>query len=286
LGKRRIHPTGNLWTFVTAMSAREREIAGILAREDRSDRFQAVLSLIKTPVFSILDLGCGIGSLASLLAERFPSASILGIDKSRYLLEQFRCKGMRPNILEAQAEMPIFPLKPETFDLAVAVQVMHEVFHFKGKPELISTIKSVHDLLREGGEFIVLDHRNPGDAAFSVRLPRETLGKLHHFRLRFKPRKISYQILDKGWISISMRDFYDFVTKIWAMDTSLEEEEMHETHTPFTEQEFARFCQKAGFRITSLMSLTSIDSYLEHYKILVKTNLKLPERHFIVVATK
>jgi trans-aconitate methyltransferase len=56
------------------MSAKEREMAGILAREDRSDRFQAVIGLIKPHVSMILDLGCGIGSLTSLLAERFPSA--------------------------------------------------------------------------------------------------------------------------------------------------------------------------------------------------------------------
>jgi hypothetical protein len=83
-----------------------------------------------------------------------------------------------------------------------------------------------------------------------------------------------------------MRDFYDFVTKIWALDTDLEEEEMHETHTPFTEQEFAHFCQEAGFRVNSVTNLTSISGHLEYYKIRVKTDLGLPERHFIVDARK
>jgi len=268
------------------MSAKEREMAGILAREDRIDRFQAVISLIKPKVSSILDLGCGIGSLTSLLAERFPSASIVGIDKSKYLLKELENKRMKPNILVVQGDAPIFPLKPESFDLVVATQVLHEIFHFRGKDELVATINGVYNLLRKGGDFIVLDHRNPGNAAISVRLCKELLEKLHFFKLRFKHRKISYEILDKEWVRISMRDFYDFVTKIWAMDTNLEEEEMRETHTPFTEQEFAYFCKKFGFKINHMTSLTSIDLHLKHYKIDIKTNLRLPERHFIIDAKK
>jgi SAM-dependent methyltransferase len=185
-----------------------------------------------------------------------------------------------------QGDATILPLKSESFDLIVAVQVMHEIFHFRGKHELATTIEDVYNLLREEGHFIVLDHRNPGDALITVRLSEELLEKLRRFRLEFKPRKISYKISEERWVKISMRDFYDFVTKIWAMNTNLEEEEMHETHTPFTEQEFAHFCQKAGFTIHHMAGLTSIDSHLKHYNIDVKTNLRLPERHFIVDAQK
>jgi len=268
------------------MSAKDREMANILAREDRRDRFQTVLDLTKPNISSILDLGCGIGSLTSLLAERFPSASIVGLDGSKYLLKELKSRRMKPNILVVHADAPIFPLKSESFDLVVAVQVLHEIFHFKGEQELLATINSVYDLLKEEGDLIVLDHRNPGDAPISVRLSKELLEKLQYFTLKFRPRKISYKTLDEDWVRITMRDFYDFVTKIWAIDTSLEEEEMNETHTPFTEYEFASLCQKAGFKIKHVMSTTSIDSYLKHYKIDVKTNLRLPERHFIVGAEK
>lgn len=268
------------------MSAEDREMANILAREDRRDRFQAVMDRIKPSVSSILDLGCGIGFLTSLLAERFPSASIVGLDGSKYLLEELKSKRMKPNILVVQADATIFPLKPECFHLVVAVQVLHEIFHFKGEQELLATIKAIYNLLQEGCMFIVLDHRNPGEAPVSARFSKELLEKLDYFKLRFKPRKIYYEITDEECVRISTRDFYDFVTKIWAIDTNLEEEEMNETHTPFTEYEFACLCQKTGFKIKHVMSITSIDSYLKHYKIDVKTNLGLPERHFIVDAEK
>jgi hypothetical protein len=83
-----------------------------------------------------------------------------------------------------------------------------------------------------------------------------------------------------------MRDFYDSVTKIWAVDTNLEQEEMHETHNPFTEQQLAHFCQETGFRINRMMSLTSIDGYLDYYKILVETKSGLLERHFIIYSRR
>lgn len=268
------------------MSVKEREMADILAHEDRSDRFLAIISLIKPSVSSILDLGCGIGSLTTLLAERFPSVAIVGMDKSRYLLKELENKRMKPNILIVQGDAPFFPLKSESFEVVVAIQVLHEIFHFKGKQDLVAAMKGAYDLLRKGGEFIALDHRNPGSATISVHLSKELLEKLHYFKLRFKPRRIFYEIQNRRWVRISMRDFYDFVTKIWAMNTDLEEEEMLETHTPFTEQEFAHLCKRTGFKINRLASLTSIYSYIQHYKIDVKTNLRLPERHFIIDAQK
>jgi ubiquinone/menaquinone biosynthesis C-methylase UbiE len=269
-----------------AMSAKEREMVSVLSRENRMDRLQTVISLIRPDVSLILDLGCGIGVLTSLLAKGFPLASIVGIDSSNYLLQELRSKRMKPNIFVVQGDAPIFPLKPESFDLVIAVQVLHEILHFKGKQELVATIDSVYDLLQEGGDFIVLDHRNPGNAAISVRLSTELLEKLNYFKQSFKPRKISYEIADKEWVKTSMRDFYDFVTKIWAIGTGMEEEEMCETHTPFTEQEFTRLCERVGFKINHVTSLTPIVSYLRHYRIDVKTELRLPNRHFIVAAKK
>lgn len=93
------------------MSAEDREMANILARENRRDRFQAVMNFIKPSVSSILDLGCGIGSLTLLLTERFPSASIVGLEESKYLLDELNSK-MKTNILVVRADAPIFPLSP------------------------------------------------------------------------------------------------------------------------------------------------------------------------------
>jgi len=263
------------------MSAREKEMAQLLARDYREERFSTVMHYVSPGVTTILDLGCGIGALTTRLAKKFPSALIVGIDRSKYLLS--RVKKER-NVLAVLGDIPNLPLKNGSFDLVVTVQVLHEIFHFKGASALVMTLQNVYSLLKEGGEFIIFDHVNPGDTGISLQLTKELLENLHEFQSKFKPRRIKYDDLGDGWVRISMRDFYDFVTKIWALGSELEEEEMSETHTPFTPQEIVNLIQEAGFVVVDAASLTPIDRYLEHYGIRIEPATKLPHRHIIVHA--
>jgi len=164
--------------------------------------------------------------------------------------------------------------------------VLHEIFHFKGAEVLIRTFQSVSHLLKKDGELIILDHYNPGNAPISFKLPEELRNKLHEFQSKFKPRKITYYDSGEGWIRTSMRDFYDFITKIWALNSGLEEEEMNETHTPFTRQKLENLVQDAGFKVAHTISLTPIDRHLEYYGITVEPTVKLPNRHILLKARK
>ena len=265
------------------MSANEKEMAELLAKAHREERLSAVITYVKADTSAILDLGCGIGALTTRLAERFPSTLVVGIDRSKYLLNRLQRKG---NILAILGDIPALPLKNRSFDLVVAVQVLHEIFHFKGIHALIRTFQNVFSLLKKDGEFIILDHFNPGDVPISFRLPEELLKKLREFQSKFKPRKITYYDLGRGRIRTSMRDFYDFITKIWALNSGLEEEEMSETHTPFTRQELENLVRKAGFKVAYTTSLTHIDRHLEYYGITVESVVKLPHRHILLLACK
>jgi len=265
------------------VSAKERGMAKLLSRADREERFSAVMPYINPNVSAILDLGCGIGALTTRLAERFPSALIVGIDKSKYLLSKLQRKR---NVLTVLGDIPNLPLKNGFFDLVVAVQVLHEILCFKGAHALVRTFQSVFGLLKKDGEFIIFDHVNPGDTSISLRFSEEMLKKLREFQLKFKPRKITYNDLSKGRIRTSMRDFYDFVTKIWALNSELEEEEMSETHTPFTCQELVKLVQEAGFKVAHITSLTPIDRHLEYYGITLESAVKLPNRHILLQAKK
>ncbi len=265
------------------MSAKEKEMAELLAKAHREERLSTVITYVSPDVSAILDLGCGIGALTTRLAERFPSTLIVGIDKSKYLLSKQKRKR---NVLAILGDIPALPLKNRFFDLVVAVQVLHEIFHFKGVHALIGTLQRIFNLLKKDGQFIILDHFNPGDTPISFKPSEELRKKLHEFQLKFKPREIVYYDLSEGWIRTSMRDFYDFVTKIWALDSGLEEEEMSETHTPFTPQELVNLVQEAGFKVVHTTSLTPIDRHLEHYGITLESSVKLPNRHIILQAKK
>ncbi len=265
------------------MSRKEKEMAELLAQTHRNERLSAVVSHVNPNASAILDLGCGIGALATRLAEGFPSTLVVGIDKSKYLLSRLH---RRRNVMTILGDIPTLPLRSQSFDLIVAVQVLHEIFHFKGAEALINTFNSAFHLLKKDGELIILDHFNPGDAPVSFKLSEELRRKLREFQSKFKPRKIIYYNIAEGWIKTSMRDFCDFVTKIWALNSGLEEEEMSETHTPFTLQELENLIQEAGFEIARTASLTPIDRYLEHYSITVEQTVRLPNRHVLLKARK
>ena len=267
------------------MSAKEKEMAEILARADREYRFSPVMNYINPHVSTILDLGCGIGSLTTRLAKRFPSALIVGIDRSKYLLGKVP---RERNILTVSGEIPYLPFKNGFFDCVATIQVLHEISHFKGAHALVRTFHNILDLLKKGGEFIIFDHVNPGNTIIFLRLSEELLGKLREFQSKFKPRRVKYDDLGKGQIKISMRDFYDFVTKIWALNLipELEEEEMSETHTPFTRRELEDLIQKAGFKVVHTTSLTPIKKHLEYYDITLESKVKLPNRHIALKAIR
>lgn len=266
-----------------SVSTKEKEMAELLEKAHRNERLSAVVSHVNPNASAILDLGCGIGALTTRLAERFPSTIVVGIDKSKYLLSRLQRKR---NVMAILGDIPTLPLRNRFFDVVVAVQVLHEIFHFKGAEALTSTFKNISHLLKKDSELIILDHFNPGDAPISFKLSEELRRKLREFQSKFRPRKIVYYDLGEGWIRTSMRDFCDFVTKIWALNSGLEEEEMSETHTPFTPQELENLVQEAGFKVEYTASLTPIDGHLEYYDITVEPTVRLPNRHVLLKAKK
>lgn len=58
-------------------------------REQRMQPFFDLVALVRPrPGMRVIDLGCGTGELAALLADRLPAASVLGVDASAAMLEQ------------------------------------------------------------------------------------------------------------------------------------------------------------------------------------------------------
>jgi len=255
-------------------------MARLLSRPSRSKRFNAVIERISPEASAILDLGCGIGALTTSLAEKFPSSLIVGIDKSKYLLRKLQKKGIALAVL---ADIQSLPFREDTFDVAIAIQVLHEIVSLKETCALIQTLKGIHSSLRSGGEFLIFDHVNPGDVPIIVRLSEERLAKLREFQMKFKYRKVTCQDRGEGLVSLSMRDFYEFFTKIWALNTSLEEEEMNETHTPFTPQELKDFLLKAGFKIEQISNATPVHP---RKGITVQSKVRLPDRQIVLLARK
>jgi ubiquinone/menaquinone biosynthesis C-methylase UbiE len=266
------------------MSASEKQMARIMGYKYRKQFLQKVVDLIPVTASRVLDVGCGVGLVSSLILDQIPNTSIIGMDMSWHMLTHQVIPKTEVELNFVQARAPELPFKDKKVDAVIAVQFLSEILCFCGEEGFRRTIRRIKNMLRADGVFVVLDHQNPGEQLVELRLGTELITKLEEFRELFQVRKINYQMLSDGWIKITLRDLYDFLTKTWAFGTDLEEEEMQESHTPFSGEELAKILEHEGFFTRSIGGVVDFETYLRRNKITMKTNTDLPSRFLVVSA--
>lgn len=259
-------------------------MARLMGYKWRKQFLRKVVELLPEDASTVLDIGCGVGLIRTMILERIPKASVIGYDMSWHMLTHQVSPTDAAGVSLVQGVAPSIPFKENSFDAVVAVQFTSEVFCFSGEKGFFDTIDHVKRVLREGGVFVVLDHQSPGDGDIEVRLSKDMVQKLKQFQALFQVRDIDFEVLSDGWIRMKLRDLYDFLTKIWSFDTALEEEEMQESHTSYTGEEFVNFLLQEGFSVKNVDGVVDFEDYLKRYKIDVRTKINLPSRFFIVSA--
>ncbi len=116
---------------------------------------------------TILDLGCGWGSLTLWLAERYPSSEILAVSNSRPQRAYIESRGAR-NVTVVTEDANRLDLRPRRFDRIMSVEMLE---HMRNYDALLSRIAS---WLEPGGRFFchVFTHRElayPYDAGWMTR---------------------------------------------------------------------------------------------------------------------
>ncbi|MFX1548450.1 MAG: class I SAM-dependent methyltransferase [Promethearchaeota archaeon] len=259
-------------------------MAQLMGNRYRKQFLQKVIDLIPNDASRILDIGCGVGLLRWLIVEQIPQTSVIGMDMSWYMLtHQVRTPNMSSSSL-VRGMAPKIPFKENTFDVVVGVQFFSEVLCFSGKEGFIDTIEQVKRVLKEGGILIVLDHQSPGEGHIDLRLSNSMFKKLKRFQTLFQVRDIEFEVLSNSWTRMTLCDLYDFLTKIWSLGTALEDEEMKESHTPFTGEELAIILSQKGFSVNCIDGVVEFVTYLRRYKINHQIEGALPNRFLIVSA--
>lgn len=102
----------------------------------------------------ILDIGTGTGYLAFPLAEKFPTASVCGIDIADVIVEKNNAtvkeKGIRNLSFEVFDGLE-YPFPDESFDLIVTRYAFH---HF---PDIVDAVRQMSRILVKGGKVLISD---------------------------------------------------------------------------------------------------------------------------------
>lgn len=127
----------------------------------RERRFKAMLldaASIKNGE-SVLDIGCGTGTLLMTIADRAPAAKLTGLDADPNILaiadRKLRVKRIDSELVEGRSTDT--PFADATFDHVVSTLF----FHHLAPADRQATISEIHRVLRPGGSVHVADWGRP-----------------------------------------------------------------------------------------------------------------------------
>jgi hypothetical protein len=105
----------------------------------------------------VLDLGCGTGQVASLVASAFAGCTVVGIDVAPDAVAQARAEHGDQAVFRVGDATGPDSLDPAAFDVVLAVDVIHDL----GDP--VTALRGVRRALAPDGWFIMIDTGFPDD---------------------------------------------------------------------------------------------------------------------------
>lgn len=100
----------------------------------------------------VIDVGCGHGHAATLIADAFPASRVTGIDISEQGIAAARAEAERLRVGNVRFEQrDALSLEPAAYDLVTAFDVIHDL------PKPAETVAAINAALRDGGVFLMVD---------------------------------------------------------------------------------------------------------------------------------
>jgi SAM-dependent methyltransferase len=125
---------------------------------------------------SVLDLGCGTGTLTQMLKQRYPSANLIGLDGDASILEIARAKAQRARaaIEFAQGMAYALPFADASLDRVVSSLM----FHHLTLEDKERTAREMRRVLKPNGAVYIADLGKPDN--WLVAIPGLVIGRLEH----------------------------------------------------------------------------------------------------------
>lgn len=143
-----------------------------------------------------LDIACGTGDVAFLLADRYGKGEFIGIDLTREMIDIARERNSHPSIRFECGDMSRLPLEDDSVDILTGS------YAIRNAPDLSTTLEEFRRVVRPGGTLAFLDFSKATGAlgaAFQYRL-LQFWGGLWGLLLHGNPEI-------HGYISKSLRTF-------------------------------------------------------------------------------
>ena len=102
-----------------------------------------------------IDLACGTGDVAFLLAAKYPDADVLATDLTAAMIERAKRNDNRPNVRFAQCDMCATGLAEASADIVTGSYAL------RNAPDLRAALAEVRRILKPGGTAAFLDFSKP-----------------------------------------------------------------------------------------------------------------------------
>lgn len=196
----------------------------------------------------IVEFGCGSGFVLDILSGNFPQSLICGVDRSMDRLGKLNERGLK-NALPIWGDVTQSLFPNESFDTALFVGVLHEIYSEKGRRQVSGALKTAQEVLMRGGVLAIQDFLKPNRKKVELILKNhKTRRRFFKFAEEFQPRKIRFSTTATG-LRLDIADAVEFISKYRSPNWRDWKEEMRETHFFFTLKDYREALGKAGFSI-------------------------------------
>lgn len=133
-----------------------------LTMRERAFRGALIAQLRGNPPSSVLDVGCGTGTLTLLLRQAFPEATLVGVDGDETALQLARQKAgaaVGKPVRFKQGWATALPFKHESWDASVCSLL----FHHLPDADKRRTLLEIRRVLQPGGTLVVADWGPPAN---------------------------------------------------------------------------------------------------------------------------
>lgn len=276
--------------------------------QGKGEVIEKASQLIRTAYqpFRILEAGCGeaqiIGSLVEAHGSPGGEQASVGIDRDLTALAVARKKYPSIRFLAGDFTDTDLLHSLGQFDLLLLVNALHHVFSDaydpklgeidvpKGKANLHTSFGNLSQTVKPGGYVILFDGLEvniPTDKPIQIQFQApEAMEKFQTFAREYQPFRVQFHQDSADKVTLSMRDFTRYVTKIIFLGKPLWERERQESYQYFTEAEMREMFNRNGFDIQEFRLLSvDYDHWLQEVSIL-SPDVDFPPEHVLITAQK